>query len=180
MISLVQMSKFISASAVAICLTSGLQADNPIHDALQHPARPSQDLRLDHVRKPAEVLTFFEVKPGMKVLDVFAGPGYYTEILNHLVGSEGKVTMFNHKPWEAYSKAGSDARVKGNRLKNAKTMFEDINTVEFLSNHYDASLIILGLHDLYHRSEKSVSGDELDTAYFLKALYNGMKPGGVV
>lgn len=158
----------------------GLQANDPIVSALQHPARPSQDLRLDHVRKPGEVLNFFGIKPGMSVLDVFAGPGYYTELLSHLVGAEGVVTMYNHTPWVAYTKAGSDARVKDGRLPNVITLFKDINTLVLPKAKYDAAVIILGLHDLYHKGEKSASGQELDPRYFLNALYNGMQSGGIV
>lgn len=173
----------VAAIVLPLALCGGARAaetNTAIEAALQHPARPSQDLKLDQVRKPAEVLEFFQIEPGMRVLDVFAGPGYYTEILSRLVGGEGSVTMYNHAPWEAYSKAGSDARVEGGRLDNVTTQFEDINTLKLPADHYDASVIILGLHDLYHRSEKSVSGDELNTSYFLRALYAGMKPGGIV
>lgn len=175
----------------AICMTGVLVSStaiaapseetfSDISKALENPLRPSSDLKLDPLRKPLEVLTFFQIEKGMHVLDVFSGPGYYSEILNHLVGSRGSVTMYNHLPWVAYSKKASDIRVANGRLENATTKYEDIGAVDFNKNKYDAALIILGLHDLYHKSEKNTDGSGLDAKPFLKSLYNSIKPGGVV
>ncbi len=150
-----------------------------IGKALDHPNRPAEDRQLDAARKPAEVLHFFGIEPGMKVLDIFAGPGYYTEILNHLVGEQGIATMYTHTTWEGYSKKKSDARIANGRLQNVEQLVEDINTIELASSKYDAAMMVLGFHDMFLTDEKSVSGDQLDVPYFLKAIYIGLKPGGV-
>lgn len=155
-------------------------ASDAVQAALQHPDRPSHDLRLDNVRHPNAVLDFFGIEEGMQVIDLFSGPGYYSEILNHLVGAGGGVTMYNHAPWEAYSKEASDARVAGGRLANTSTLYKDLNTLELPKAKYDAAIAVLGFHDLYLKSEKSVSGDAIDVPHFLEALFDGMKPGGVV
>ncbi|NVJ99754.1 MAG: class I SAM-dependent methyltransferase [Alphaproteobacteria bacterium] len=168
------------ATSLFMCAATGAGASDAVDAALENPNRPSHDLRLDPVRKPGEVLEFFKIQPGMKVIDLFSGPGYYSEILNHLVGQEGAVIMYNHAPWEAYSKKASDARVAGGRLENAKTQYEDLNTVDFGKGQYDAALAVLGMHDLYLKSEKSTSGQPIDVEHFLQALYRGIKPGGIV
>src|SRR5258706_13581304 len=41
--------------------------------------RSEPDRALDAGRKPAELLSFFQVAPGMRVLDLAAGGGYTTE-----------------------------------------------------------------------------------------------------
>ena len=152
----------------------------PIIAALENPHRPAADKVLDGQRKPAEVLSFFNIKPGMKVLEVFPGPGYYSEILNDLVGEGGQVTLYSHTNWYFYSKKQSDKRHQGKRLKRTKMIISDLNTLKLPEAEYDAATIILGLHDLFLTSEKSVSGENIDTAYFLRALYNGLKPGGTL
>lgn len=169
----------------AECADSGANSDihssiNNIAQALLHPMRSEKEVLLDALRKPAQILEFFQIEKGMNVIDVFSGPGYYTEILSHLVGSSGSVAMHNHSAWEAYSKKGSDKRIKDNRLPNVYQVMQDLNNTKLKSNHYDAATIILGLHDMFLLSEKSASGDKIDSAAFLTSLYKGIKPGGVV
>ncbi len=151
-----------------------------IEQALSHPKRTEKEVLLDTLRKPDQVLEFFQIKKGMKVIDVFAGEGYYTEILSHLVGSAGSVAMHNHSVWEAYSKKGSDERIKDNRLPNVYQVMQDLNNTHLKSNYYDAATIILGMHDMFLVSEKSASGDKINSAAFLSSLYKGIKPGGIV
>lgn len=55
---------------------------NTMQEAVENPARTEKDRNLDAKRKPSEVLEFFGIKPGMKVLDVFGGGGYYSEIVS--------------------------------------------------------------------------------------------------
>jgi len=153
---------------------------NNIKQALSHPMRSEEEVLLDSLRKPAQVLEFFQIENGMKIIDVFSGEGYYTEILSHLVGSSGSVAMHNHSPWEAYSKKGSDERIKDNRLPNVYQVMQDLNNTQLKANHYDVATIILGMHDMFLVSEKSESGDKIDSAAFLSSLYRGIKPGGVV
>jgi predicted methyltransferase len=153
---------------------------NNIEQALSNSMRSEKEVELDTLRKPAEVLEFFQIKKGMKVIDVFAGEGYYTEILSHLVGPSGSVAMHNHSVWEAYSKKGSDERVKDNRLPNVYQVMQDLNNTQLKSSYYDAATIILGMHDMFLVSQKSESGDKIDSAAFLSSLYKAMKPGGMV
>ena len=56
--------------------------------------RPAAATALDAGRKPAEVLDFERLKPGMKVLDVLTGTGYYAEIIARVVGPKGSVTAW--------------------------------------------------------------------------------------
>ena len=52
--------------------------------------RPAEDIAKDANRHPDQVLSFFNIKPGMTVLDLFSGSGYYTEMLNSIVGENGE------------------------------------------------------------------------------------------
>ena len=65
----------------------------------QHPNAPTTDRERDARDKPAEVLAFAGVKPGMTVVDMFAGGGYYTELLAGVVGPNGKVLAVNNVPY---------------------------------------------------------------------------------
>jgi len=69
--------------------------------------RSEADRALDAGRRPAELLTFLGVAPGMRVADLAAGGGYTTELLARMVGETGTVygqntkfiLGFAEKPW---------------------------------------------------------------------------------
>ena len=65
--------------------------EGPVADAVADPARPAEDVARDVHRKPAEIVTFAGVQPGMKIAEIAPGRGYYTRILAKSVGPEGKV-----------------------------------------------------------------------------------------
>ena len=53
--------------------------------------RTHWDVARDADRKPAEIIAFSQIKPGMVVVDLVPGDAYYTMILSKLVGPKGKV-----------------------------------------------------------------------------------------
>ena len=71
------------------------QAADPIHDACHHPARLAADRARDATRQPQRVLEFFQMRPGLRVADIQAGDGYYTELVSRIVGKEGFVYCVN-------------------------------------------------------------------------------------
>lgn len=57
--------------------------------------RAPSDRALDRERRPAELLTFLRVQPGMRVAVLIAGTGYTTELLARAVGPTGVVYAEN-------------------------------------------------------------------------------------
>ena len=74
--------------------------------ALASANRPAEDKARDADRKPAELLQFFGVKPGMTTVDIIALGGYITEALSVAVGPNGKVYAQN-PPVAASQSSGS-------------------------------------------------------------------------
>lgn len=68
-----------------------------------HEARPESDRARDANRKPADVLEFIGIKPGMIVLDMFSGGGYYTEILSYVVGENGHVVAQSNEAYLGFA-----------------------------------------------------------------------------
>src|SRR5439155_6821201 len=66
----------------------------PIAAALASPTRSADNIKLDAARKPAEVLQFLGLKPGMKVLDLFGANAYWAEIAAPAVGPKGHVAVW--------------------------------------------------------------------------------------
>lgn len=148
-----------------------------ILQAVNNNSRPASDRDRDVNRKPAEVLEFFGIEPGMNVLDVFAGGGYYTEILNYVVGEEGSVTLYNNGGWDGYVGTGVAERLEGNRLPNVVNLVAEANEVNFNPASFDAAIFILGFHDLYY---VDIGWPAIDAADFLRSIYAGLKPGGLI
>src|SRR5262245_66492149 len=94
-----------------------LAADAAIDNAVASPERTADDRERDAREKPAEVLAFAGVKPGMVVADIFSAGGYYTELLSGVVGPTGKVLAINNVPYADYSRS-EERRVgkEGRRL----------------------------------------------------------------
>ena len=67
---------------------------DPIAWAIDDPGRLESDRARDADREPQRVLDFFDVKPGMRAIDLMAGDGYYTELLSRVVGEDGRVYCF--------------------------------------------------------------------------------------
>ncbi|MFT5211730.1 MAG: putative methyltransferase [Flavobacterium sp.] len=51
----------------------------------------------------------------MAVADVFAGDGYYTELLSLVVGREGSVVLDENEPWDDFVAKRVAVRIKGAR-----------------------------------------------------------------
>jgi predicted methyltransferase len=58
--------------------------------AINHPTR-AEDKARDQHRHPAETLSFFEVAPDMKVGEYAPGGGWYSRLLGHYLGGQGKL-----------------------------------------------------------------------------------------
>ena len=80
---------------LASCAAASSENYNEI---LTNTNRPDAEKALDAVRKPQEVMAFYEVKTGQRVADIFASRGYYTAILSQLVGADGVVYSANPAP----------------------------------------------------------------------------------
>ncbi len=90
--------KVLFAGAYAVASLSALpalaQKPTPaITAAVADKGRPDADTKRDADRKPAEVIAFAGVKPGMSVEELFPGGGYYTRILSKVVGPKGKMFL---------------------------------------------------------------------------------------
>ncbi len=89
----------IRALLAGACLAAGLaalpalaqKATPAITAAVADPGRPAEDTKRDADRKPAEIVAFAGIKPGMTVADIGAGEGYYTIRLAQRVGDKGRV-----------------------------------------------------------------------------------------
>lgn len=141
--------------------------------------RYQPDRERDAARKPAATLAMLGVEPGMHVLDLYSGGGYYTELLSILVGPEGSVTAHNNNPYLSFAGDEIEARYTNGRLGNVERLIRDNDDLRFPDARYDAITMMLTYHDIYYEAPdngwSAVDGDAL-----LAELHDALKPGGAI
>jgi len=147
--------------------------------AVANPNRPEADVLRDEARKPSQVLSFLGIEEGMTVLDVFAGGGYYTEILDTLVGEDGRVLTHNNQAYLGFVGPQLEQRFADDRLKNSEQVIAEANGLDLADNSLDGALMILAYHDFFFGNDQYGWPDADETA-FLELLCKAMKPGAVL
>lgn len=147
--------------------------------AIADPRRPAGDAARDGGRKPQAVLEFAGVGPGMSVLDMFAGGGYYTELLAYVVGSEGRVVAYNNTGYSMAASKAIASRYADGRLANVEQLTSENNALELPPGAFDVVLFILSYHDVYYLDGER-GWTRIDRPRMLKTLFNSVKPGGRV
>jgi len=159
--------------------SGGNSIDLAIAESLASPERIELDRKSDPLRRPDLVLEFFELKPGMTVLDLFSGGGYYTEIVSRVVGAEGKVVAHNNEAYLAFAKDSLEGRYTGNRLPNVKRVTAEADELELPVNTFDMALAMLTWHDFYYLDEEN-GWPAIDETALMQKLCDALKPGAVL
>jgi predicted methyltransferase len=148
--------------------------------AVAAPGRLAEDREQDAQRKPAELLAGFGVQPGMTVLDLYSGAGYFTELLSHVVGPTGRVVAHNNTPYLDGTQAQWAARMADpQRLANVERLTAENNELELEPNQFDFVLLSAVYHDVYFVNE-AIGWSAVDGPKLLAELFAAMKPGATL
>jgi len=150
-----------------------------INSALQRPSRLAIDRTQDRRRKAAEVLDFFGIRPGMVVLDLYSGGGYYSELLSYIVGPTGRVVAHNNALYLARDKDELAVRYANGRLRNVERIVAENNELKLAPDTFDAIIMIKAYHDVYYVNEKA-GWEKIDRRKLLHELFTALKHGGVL
>ena len=152
-------------------------------------AQPEENQARYQWRHPAETLTFFGIKPGMTVVEVLPGGGWYTDILvsylgagGTLIGADYPLDMWPNFPfvteefmaerrnwpqeWPAQRRREDGAEVLAARIGS---LADDLN------GSADAVLFIRALHNL-----NAFEGKGGFRSAALADAWSVLKPGGLV
>ncbi len=138
--------------------------------AVKNTARPAEDRARDAARKPAEVLDFFGIQPGMVVADLMCSRGFYTEILSDAVGPDGYVYAHNNA-WILNQFAGGPLTERLERMRAENVERSEIELGAKLPGNLDAALLVRFYHDFYWL--------KTDRAAFNRSVFDALAPGGV-
>ncbi len=140
-------------------------------------SRSEADRARDAGRKPADVVEFLGIESGMRVIDIIAAGGYYTEVMSLAVGADGMVVAQNPQiileMRDGANEKAISARLAGNRLPNVSRANVGFDAVSTADGQFDAAITALNFHDLYNgRSPEAALAA-------LQAIFGLLKPGGV-
>ncbi|MBU6298069.1 MAG: class I SAM-dependent methyltransferase [Alphaproteobacteria bacterium] len=165
------------AAAAAVLLISGATAapvPSYVKAAVADPLRPASDTKTDAERKPAAMLTFAGIKPGMHVMDMIPGAGYFTRLFAKAVGPTGWVYSFQPTELDHFSHGKQPAiYAVAADYKNVSVIHESINKLS-APERLDVVWTSRNYHDL-----KDPFFAPADTADINKAVYDALKPGGI-
>jgi len=143
-----------------------------IAEVLDDPARPADERALDAGRKPAELLAFLDLKPGMKAADIGAGRGYTTFLLARSVGPAGRVYAQNPRfARERFTEPGFTERMTTPAFANVLRVDQEFDA-PIPADVHDLDLVInfLFYHDTYWM--------KVDNAAMNRAIFAALRPGG--
>ena len=172
----------------AVLLGAGLLAataahadDEALRAAIAGPQRSPANVLRDGARHPYETLTFFGIRPDMKVIELVPEGGWYTEILAPYLSANGM-----------YVAAGNDPD-----SKDEKTRAAAARLVDKLHSNPAFSKAVVGVFEPPLRYKFGVDGgadmiltfrnvhnwlkyDDPQVKILFAALYSALKPGGVL
>jgi predicted methyltransferase len=152
-----------------------VQADS-LQAAIDSPDRPAADHDRDVTSKPGQVLRFFKVPSAGVVVDLFAGGGYYSELLSRNMGDNGTVYMHNNAAYLGFTGDAVEQRLVGERLPNVVRYDRELDAIDLPTDSVDLVLMVMTYHDLYF---KTVDWD-IDADEFFETLHRILKPGGIL
>lgn len=148
------------------CTVTPLTPAIPYETVVASPARTERDRSEDAGRKPVAFLEFSGVRPGMRVLDIWSGAGYTSELLALEVGPTGHVWAQNDKPSKRL-----EERLSEHPQANLEQVIASYdNPVPAQASGLDLITIVMSYHD--------IAALPVDRARMDAHLYAALKSGG--
>ncbi|MDE2498032.1 MAG: class I SAM-dependent methyltransferase [Xanthomonadaceae bacterium] len=139
--------------------------------------RSAADLKRDITDRPATVLRFAGIKPGMRVLDFLGYEGYYSQLLGYVVGPTGHVVLLNNKAYDDFAGGKWQVRIAG--LPNVEHRTINFTNMGLKPDSLDAVVMVKVYHELYWVDPQD-GWPKVNVARVLDQLQRALKPGGVL
>ncbi len=138
----------------------------------------------DRFRNPKETLAFFGVEPGMTVVEITPGGGWFTEILGPLVAGKGQLIAAVVDPATARSARAREYFASGNQRLRDKVAADAASYGSVVIREFSIDAPVFGAPGsadrvLTFRNVHNWTGWGTDAAMF-RAFFDVLKPGGVL
>jgi len=160
---------------------SAFAGDEALQAAIDGAHRPEANKKRDAVRHPKETLEFFGIKPGMTVVELMPGAGWYTEILAPYLKPKGQLIAALHDPESKSEYARNSAARFLKKLNDKPALYNEVITTVFEpptklhiepDNTIDMVLTFRNAHNW-------LKGGDENMKEIFKNVYASLKEGGV-
>ena len=166
------------AGCLVLCGGLAVAAPSNIEKAVSDPARPATDISRDAGRHPVPLLTFAGIRPGMTMVDMLPGNGYFTRIFAKAVGPKGRVYAYFGLQYDARLKAaGKDPDMQ---FTDLKAIYPNLDVIHGPLETFvtPEKVDMIWTSDNYHDTHNKQYN--VDTAKVNKAVYDSLKHGGIL
>ncbi len=150
------------------------QADAALDAALHAPTRTPENVERDRYRHPRETLSFLGIRPGMTVVEIWPGAGWYTEILAPYLASRGT--------YYAAAPADRGSETVATKLKSDPASYGKVKLITFPADA-KGTTVPDGTADLvltFRNVHNWVMAGDDTAAQAFRDFYRMLKPGGVL
>jgi predicted methyltransferase len=139
----------------------------------------------DRYRHPKETLEFFGIRPEMTVVEIWPGPGWYSEILAPLLRDRGKLYAAHYGSKPPFPYQGRELEMFSAKLASAPTIYDKVTVTRFgfpdeltIAPAGSADLVVTfrNVHNWFQEGYGPPNAAELA----FKAIFTALKPGGVL
>jgi predicted methyltransferase len=151
-------------------------APRHIEQAVAQTNRPATDISRDVNRRPAELLEFAGIRPGMKVVDLLPGAGYFTRIFSHAVGPRGQVYAYFGLQYDA--RLRSQGRDPDMQFSDLKRIYPNLGVIHGALENFvtpqpvDLVWTSTNYHDLHNKQYGPIDPAKVNAQIF-KSLRRG-------
>lgn len=144
--------------------------------------RSDKNKQRDEYRNPKETLEFFGIKPGMTVVEIAPGGGWYTEIISPLLGPQGTLYAAHFDPNSSVEYYRNSRAKFERKMEVESDVYGNVTITTFQppqvfdiapEGSADAVVTFRNVHNW-------LRGGREATVNSFKAMYKALKPGGVL
>jgi len=157
-------------------VTPATTTDDLILGSIANPARSDADRDRDARSHPEVILGLLNIEPGDTVADIFAGGGYYSQLIAGITGPEGNVILHNNTPYSKWVMKQLQEQYIDNPVPGIRVLLSEVDDLQLEPDSLDAALMVMSFHDLYYYNPERGWG-ETDVTLFLAQLQIALKPG---
>ncbi len=167
-------------------LDAQAEASVSLDAALAGAHRSAANKARDGARHPKETLEFFGLRPDMTVVEIWPGPGWYTEVLAPVVRDRGKLYVAEYGSAPPFPHQQREMDALAAKMRAAPDVYRNVTptTLDLLKNELQiapvgtADLVVTfrNVHNWFQEGYGPPNAAELA----FKAMFDALKAGGVL